>query len=172
MSYDPIEARPQTPDTRTARECRADQIKAALMAHPTLGYWISFDETGADWDAVFTDLLAIVDAVPDPGPEISEPPKLTDEEIFEIRRTRAHQRNSAHVSPDHVLCAYDRCNNRLRPEMTHKKTPHIWEQALAQGWKVVWPENPTTTDLYCELNHDEHGCPLYDGPGDCQVQRR
>jgi hypothetical protein len=71
-----------------------------------------------------------------------------------------------------VLCAYDRCLTKLRPDMTHKKTPHIWEQAVALGWKVVWPEDPTTTDLYCDMTHDEHGCPLYNGPEDCEVERR
>jgi hypothetical protein len=99
------------------------------------------------------------------------PPQERD--VEEWRREQALERDDHHVNAERVLCVYDRCSSRYSYD---KKQPgHVWEQALAAGWKILERQYtargdrviPPSADLVCEAQHDEHGCPIYDDEHDC-----
>lgn len=108
--------------------------------------------------------------------EEPEPPK-TVRQVEAWRLRRAKGRDHHHVSKKAVRCAYDRCSGVLYAQPGDSK--HVWERALEKGWKpldhthygeggysetIGYPSE----DLVCEARHDKHGCPIYNGPEDCQ----
>lgn len=102
-----------------------------------------------------------------------------ERDVEEWRRERALKADHHHTNKRWVLCAYDRCNARL-VRANGTKAEHPWTRALKEGWTPIdWKYygkgnySPTlgdpSEDLICPAKHDKHGCPLYNGPEDCQV---
>lgn len=106
--------------------------------------------------------------------ETAEP----ERDVEEWRRERALKADHHHTNKQWVLCAYDRCNARVQ-RANGVKAEHPWVRALAEGWTPIdWKHHGKggyskalgrpSEDLICPEQHDEHGCPLYNGPEDCQ----
>lgn len=112
--------------------------------------------------------------------EDAEPEPDLERDVEQWRRERAVKADHHHTNKRWVLCVYDRCHNRLQ-RANGSKAQHPWVQAREEGWTPIdWQYygeggysetlGYPSEDLICPERHDEHGCPLYNGPEDCQMR--
>lgn len=93
------------------------------------------------------------------------PVVVTDPKIVRLRI--AQKRHDHFVSPGMVRCAYDKCWHFLTAYQAGlKKGELLWQLAVeAKRWRPTYPDDPTSTDLYCPATHSAMGVPLTDLDG-------
>lgn len=122
---------------------------------------------------------AVIDALREELDLYSAEDAEPERDVEQWRRERAVKADHHHTNKQWVLCAYARCNMRLQ-RANGVKAEHPWVRARQEGWTPIdWQYygeggysealGHPSEDLVCPTKHDKHGCPLFNGPEDCQL---